>query len=485
MKIDGKTKVLELIEKNPAITDVLIGLSPEFKKLKNPLMRNTLGRFATLKHAADMSDIPLDELIRKITEVLIHSGDIEDDKPEMTQEERAKRIEDLKEIVRGLHEGKAPEEQKQKFAEMLQEVSASEIAQMEQSLIAEGISEDEIKNLCDVHVQVFAESFEGGTPPEVPAGHPVDIFRQENEALGAVINRIKPALKQLQGLPDSEASSELMTALEKQLHLLAEVEKHYLRKENQLFPMLEKHGVTGPSKVMWALHDDIRDMFKETLAAFADGSRDRALEEGNALVTTVSDMIYKEENILFPMALETLSESEWGRVHEGSDELGFTLIEPDTSWEAAAGPEGETAPVRSGAGEAPLWLSTGGLTPKHLDLILTSLPVDMTFVDADDKVLYYSAQPDRIFPRSPGIIGREVVNCHPPSSMHVVQQILDGFRKGEKDSADFWIELGGKFIYIRYFAIRDEENVYQGCLEVSQDVTAIRALEGQRRLLDW
>ncbi len=206
MKIDKETKIVELLEANPGLIDVLTGLSPEFKKLKNPLLRKTLGRFANLQHASDISGIPLDELIRKIAEAMIHTGSGEEEKPPMTPEKKAERIETLKEIVRGLHEGIAPEEQKARFAEMLKEVSASEIAEMEQSLIAEGIGEEEIKKLCDVHVQVFAESFEGVGPPKVPPGHPVDVFRQENEALGEVINRIRPALKQLETLPDEETA---------------------------------------------------------------------------------------------------------------------------------------------------------------------------------------------------------------------------------------------------------------------------------------
>jgi len=480
MKLDKNTKILELLEKNPGLIDVLVSLSPEFKKLRNPLLRKTVGRFATLGHAAETSGVPFEELTRKIAEAMIHAPGTSEEKTSPTPEERTERIEALKEIVRGLHEGIAPETQKARFAEMLQEVSASEIAEMEQSLIKEGISEEEIKNLCDVHVQVFADSFAGAEPPQVPAGHPVDTFRRENEALGKVIERIK-ALLPGDGKPLDEKGGEELTGL---FQKLAEIDKHYLRKENQLFPMLEKHGVSGPSKVMWALHDDIRAVLKQTLIAVGKSDWEEVAAEGTGLLTVISDMIYKEENILFPMAMETLSEAEWGRVLEGSDELGFTLVEPRSGWSPAPGPVSETPPPRTGSGETPLWLSTGGLSPKQLDLILTSLPVDITFVDARDKVQYYSAQPERIFPRSPGIIGREVQNCHPPSSVHVVQEILDAFREGTRDTADFWIRMGGKFIYIRYFAIRDAGGKYEGCLEVSQDVTGIRELEGEKRLLD-
>jgi DUF438 domain-containing protein len=484
VKINKNTKILELIEKNPALIDVLVGMSPEFKKLKNPLLRKTLGRFATLEHAAEMSKIPYDELHRKVTECMIHAAGGEE-KSDLSPEERARRMESLKGIIRGLHEGKAVEEQKAEFARLLGEVSASEIAEMEQSLIKEGISEEQIKKLCDVHVQVFAESFEGGEPVQVPAGHPVDTFRKENAAIGSVIDRMRPILADLADPPDEVTGKKWLGMFADSLEELAEIEYHYQRKENQLFPVLEDHGISGPSKVMWALHDDIRQMIKGVRQDTEAGNLGGIAADGMVLVTVVDDMIYKEENILFPMALETLSEADWGRVMRGGEEIGFTLIEPDTSWEPEEGPMAEAPPARYAGGEAPLWLSTGGLAPKQLDLILTSLPIDMTFVDADDKVQYYSANAERIFPRSPGIIGRSVQNCHPPDSVHIVQKILDSFRSGEKDTAEFWLQLGGKFIYIRYYAIRDEEGVYQGCLEVSQDVTGIRALEGERRLLDW
>lgn len=488
MKIDKNTKILELIERNPELLDVLVGMAPEFKKLRNPILRRTIGRFATLQHAAETSGVPYEELHRRITECMIHAQDMgggEEEKPSLSPEQRAERIETLKGIVRGLHEGIAPEEQKARFAAMLREVSASEIAEMEQALIREGISEAEIKNLCDVHVQVFAESFEGKEPEPVPAGHPVDTFRRENAALGEVNDRIRTILGDLGDPPDEATERSWMAELTGAFSRLAEIEKHYLRKENQLFPVLEAHGISGPSKVMWAIHDDIRRILKKVRRDLEGGDRRSVQAEGTVLVTAISDMIYKEENILFPMALETLTEEDWGRVLSGGDELGYCLITPHTGWQPSEGPLGKAPPERRAGGEAPLWLSTGGLTPKQLDLILVNLPIDITFVDADDRVQYYSANRERIFPRSPGIIGREVQNCHPPDSVHIVQEILDGFRSGAKDSAEFWIELGGKFIHIRYYAIRDEGGVYEGCLEVSQDVTGIRKLEGERRLLDW
>jgi len=201
--------------------DVLIGISPEFKKLRNPVLRKTLGRFATLGHAAQTSGVPFEELSKRITEAMIHGSGKSGEMVPQTPEERTERIKALKEIVRGLHEGAAPETQKARFAEMLQQVSASEIAEMEQSLIKEGISEEEIKNLCDVHVQVFADSFEGADMPEVPPGHPVDTFRKENAALGQVAERIRCLLAAVSSSTEEDIKE--LTGLFKDL---GEIEKH-------------------------------------------------------------------------------------------------------------------------------------------------------------------------------------------------------------------------------------------------------------------
>jgi DUF438 domain-containing protein len=200
-------------------------------------------------------------------------------------------------------------------------------------------------------------------------------------------------------------------------------------------------------------------------------------------------MIYKEEHILYPASLDMLSDQEWVKVKEGEADIGFAWVVPDTGWprdiiketeEVAPEPEAVVEDVAGALG-----LDTGQMTLEQINLMLTHLPVDLTFVDEMDRVAYYSEGPERIFPRSPAIIGREVRNCHPPKSVHLVNQILDAFKSGARDTAEFWIELGGKFIFIRYFAVRDASGYYKGCLEVSQDLTRIRKLEGQNRLLDW
>jgi hypothetical protein len=197
----------------------------------------------------------------------------------------------------------------------------------------------------------------------------------------------------------------------------------------------------------------------------------------------MKDMVTKEEKILFPMCLEMFDEADWARVKKGEEEIGYAWIASAPAWSPA--PQG-CWPAAAGApagGAVPL--DTGALTVEQIDLMLTALPVDISFVDETDTVVYYSATPERIFPRSPGVIGRKVQNCHPPKSVDVVERILEAFRSGERDVAEFWIETGGKFVHIRYFALRDRAGAYKGTLEVSQNVTAIRGLRGERRLLDW
>jgi len=394
---------------------------------------------------------------------------------------KEKRLEILKGIIKDLHAGGDPEELKARFARLLREVHPTEIAEMEQRLIEEGLPEEEVKRLCDVHVAVFKEALDARVEPASIPGHPVHTFRLENDALRQVVAEMEALLAELEGGKEVEWGK-----LERTLQSLQEVENHYLRKEYQLFPYLEKHGITGPTKVMWATHDDIRALFKQVQNALAARNRDMVLAEGKRLLEAMSDMFYKEEKILFPMALETLSEREWAEIKDGELSIGYTLVTPGEDWqpseEVLAELKESTGP---GAGKELLKLDTGVLTPEQLNLILTHLPFDITYVDEKDKVRYYSQGKDRIFPRSPGIIGRSVQNCHPPASVHVVNKIVAAFKEGTKDVADFWLETGGRFIYIRYFAVRDQEGKYRGVLEVVQDVTGIRQLEGERRLLQW
>ena len=399
--------------------------------------------------------------------------------------DRAKRQEILKEIILELHAGKSVEEVKGVFAELIHDIDPSEISEMEQSLIAEGMPETQVKQLCDVHVAVFRESLDAQaqTRPETIPGHPVHTFLAENTAAETVLKGFEGAIKVLKAKPGPDT----LAKARQELAHLREYEKHYLRKENILFPYLEKHNFSGPSSVMWAIHDDVRADWKtlETLLAAGYSPEIDALFP--RLKTAISEMFYKEENILFPTALGKLSREEWVEIRQQEASVGYCYVEPGNRWLPVATLQtdaGELLSVSVLPSAHKLPLDTGALTPQQINLMLTHLPVEITFADENDQVRYFSQTRDLIFPRSPAIIGRKVQNCHPPASVHLVQQILDDFRAGRRDAAEFWIRMKGMYIYIRYFALRDEQAKYRGTMEVTQEISHIRELEGERRLLD-
>jgi hypothetical protein len=496
MGINAKTKIDGLLKQYPFLEGFLITLSTKFKGLKNPVMRQTMGKVATLEMASKISGLDIDALIKLLTaEIKKHGSDVDasgeaaDASTGEPLTDPAERRAALKGILKDLHDGGDMDVLKQRFRDLIQGVEAPEIAKMEQELMNEGLAAEEIKRLCDVHVEIFKEALEEQDRPDPPLGHPIHTYMKENRASEKIMSDTSILMGLLGQPPASETFEAHRQALGELIEQLSEINTHYTRKENQLFPMLEAHHFTGPSQVMWSIHDDIRANMKQAREAFAGNDPEQTVTSLKEAIQAIRDMIYKEEHILFPTSLDMLTDSEWIKVKEGEADIGFAWVGPDKGWPdeilketAAPAPEPEEV-VEDVAGA--LGLDTGRMTLEQINLLLTHLPVDLTFVDEDDRVAYYSEGPERIFPRSPAIIGREVRNCHPPKSVHMVNKILDAFKTGSRDSAAFWIELGGKFIYIRYFPVRDADGNYRGCLEVSQDLTEIRKLEGQNRLLDW
>jgi len=480
IEIGPSTKLEQLIRDYPFIIDFLVAKSALYRNLKNPLMRNTVGKVASLAQVASIGKKDLDELLADIAaEIKKQTGE---DVPVVAAETPVdlarERQQILKDIIGDLHAGTPMEELKARFQALIQDVSASEIAAMEQRLIEEGMPQAEVQRLCDVHTEVFKSALDTQPLLQAAAGHPVDTFMRENRAAEKILCEIEGVLKPLGEAPtqaEVDARRETLTGL---LSELLPLDIHFQRKENQLFPLLEEHEVSGPSQVMWGLHDEIRKLLKSALTF--DGDASQNVKPIGELVTMIRDMIYKEDHILYPMALETLGESEWGRVKHGEEEIGYAWVQPGTDWQPPidAGTADTTKPRQTGA----LQLDTGVLTPEQVNLLLSHLPVDITFVDEFDRVAYYSKGEERIFPRSPAVIGREVIKCHPPASLHKVTKIVESFRDGRRDSAEFWLHLHGIYAYIRYFAVRDAAGIYRGCLEVSQNIAPIQEISGERRI---
>ncbi len=391
------------------------------------------------------------------------------------------RKEALKNILKQLHEGKSVDEVKAEFGKYFAHVSASEISEAEKSLILEdGISPSEIQKLCDVHAAIFEGSVEDihreNDVAKIP-GHPAYVLVEEN--------RIIERILQTDILPHIQGGLNRAKLLEG-LQALSKIELHYLKKENNIFPYLEKHGITAPPQVMWGVDDEIRAQLKEakSLAGDKNVPDSEVVSKTEALAGKIREMIFKEENILLPMLKETFSEGEWNEIAESSREIGYMLDEVP---KFAPGPAKTAGPkqVKSDdpSAEGDVRLPSGVLTVEELTAMLNTLPLDMTFVDKNDQVKYFTEGAERIFPRPRSVIGRNVANCHPPHSVHVVQKIVEDFKNGVKDHEDFWIRMKDKYVLIRYFAVRNEQGEYLGVLEVTQNIQPIQEITGEKRLL--
>lgn len=399
-----------------------------------------------------------------------------------------KRKDLLKHMILQLHKGQAPDAVRKQLIQLMGQVPYSEVVEVEQELIAEGLPQEEILKLCDVHTAALKGVIDQEGAKEAEPGHPVHTFLQENRALQWEIASLENLFKKLEEMDEQEDASEIMVEIRSHFNALADVDKHYRRKENLLFPYLEKHGITGPPTVMWGKHDETRELLKGAHEALAE-IKDITAGEARAVVdlvlrpaaNSVEEMIYKEEQILFPMCLDTLTENEWYDIYKQSPEIGFCLYDPQDEWTPADVETEEQAAVS----DERIQLPSGSLTVSELKVMLNTLPVDLTFVDKDDTVRYFTQGRERIFDRNRAILGRKVQLCHPPSSVHIVQQILDDFRAGKHDSAAFWINIKDRFIHIEYFAMRDDNGEYLGTLEVSQDLTEKRKLQGEKRILSY
>lgn len=489
MLLTKETTLYALLQEHPFLVEALADHNPMFGKLKNPMLRQTMGRIATIEQAAAMgNEGVLDLLLFIAGTIMAKTGmSVEIVPPEQQQQKvtealsKEQRLTALKEIIRELHDGGNLAQLQEKFTQTVGDITPEEIASLEQTLVNEGLPESEIKKMCHLHAALFQEALEVQEVPSMPAGHPVHTYREENDQAKGLIAELREELHKIGEEPGETIWSFVVGQLRYLTQELADIQTHYARKENQLFPLLEQHNLAAPGKVMWEVHDDIRRQFRLAQELLTGTERGAACTALLDLVAAVDDMIQKEERILLPMALQVLSDKDWRRCRLGEEEIGYAFgVTPGEEWTVDVAATGTSAPA-TGLVD----LATGRLPAETIDALLCNLPVDISFVDTDDKVAYYSDSSHRLFPRSPAVIGRDVKNCHPPKSLHMVTEILEAFKRGERNKAEFWLELGGKFIHIQYLALRNKQGTYLGCLEVGQDATHVRSLQGQRRLLEW
>ncbi len=394
----------------------------------------------------------------------------------------------LKSLILKLHEGDSKETVRQELLHSLSNIPYGEVVEVEQELISEGLPDDEVLRLCDAHSAVLRGTVDLSASKSIPDGHPVDVLIQENKVLKRLSDLTTEQILSI-GYVARNDFNDVILSLRSAFNQLMDVDKHYQRKEYLIFPYLEKAGITGPPKVMWGKHDEIRDLIKGSLEILETPDLTKEDFEASAQIILlpalkgVFEMTIKEEEILFPMLMDTLADGDWYEIQKQSIEIGYCLYDPQTEWKPA-GIEPENINVQQKEG-GNIQLPTGSFTAEELMAILNTMPVDITFVDRNDKVKYFSQSADRIFQRNRAILNRDVRHCHPPASAHIVDKILNDFKSGTQNRAPFWINMKGKMIHIEYFALRNEAGEYIGTLEVSQDLTGYRALEGEQRILSY
>lgn len=308
-------------------------------------------------------------------------------------------------------------------------------------------------------------------------GHPISIYLEEKNVIQNLINELIET--------DPEIEYQKFYNI---FNNLSTIEKRFVRKENQFFPYLEKHNWNGPSKGMWSFHDTLREQIRLLRADLENRNIEKVKNNLEYLLEGIHRLLNVEETVLFPNALELLEEKDWIAMRKGEDEIGWMLETNPINY-----PENQYIhPSEDFTHRDMDFTSTdashydeGYMTIDQVNLLFRTLPLDLTYVDENDKVIFYNRGEERVFPRSAGIIGREVKFCHPPKSVDTVLKILEEFKKGAKNEASFWINYKERLIYIRYFAVRDSNKNYKGVIEMSQDITDIKKIEGEQRLLDW
>ncbi|MCC5910667.1 MAG: PAS domain-containing protein [Clostridiaceae bacterium] len=370
-------------------------------------------------------------------------------------------------------------------------VTPQEFAICEQYLQQYGVTDDELAERMEEILEIF-QGILVTNKLELPSGHPIRTYLDEVEAIREVLGEMRNML----------GRRFIKNRWAELYDKLSEINIHFARKQNQLFPALENKGFDKPSKVMWTLENNVRDIIKKA-KNYLENQQDKAfLEIQNEVIEMVEDMMVKEEEILYPTSMDLLTDEDFGTMRKGDDEIGYCLIATPPSYgrqeDKVEGMDSNNellkdlaqvlrkhGMVTNTSNQGVLDVSQGKLTLEQINLIFKHLQVDLSYVDENEIVKFYSDTKHRVFPRSPGVIGREVQNCHPRESVDTVEEIIRAFREGEQDEAEFWLELGGKFIYIIYNAVRDEAGDFRGVLEMMQDVTRIRNLEGSQRLLSW
>ena len=359
------------------------------------------------------------------------------------------------------------------YKDTIESIQPKDIFLVQTHRIKNGLSHEEALKQVPMLMNLFGQHLEKYIIQDLDENTFLGSLLQENECLDQYLLHLQKVIIQL---PEPNAKKQL---IERVCHL-DDYDKHMKKLENILFPFLEK---TDPCfegvSLMWSMNNKAREILKKVKLDLEQNCEESIVQKDlGELYVTYSSLIVMQKRILIPCAKEEIDDKTDKKLLQESFEYGFAFMdEPNVSFDQHT--EG-TKDLPQGY----IDLQTGRMNVEQLIGVFSSLPVDITFVDEHDNVAFFSKPKDRIFARSVSVIGRNVRNCHPSASVHIVEDILEGFKSGKRQSESFWIQMRGQFILIQYFSVRNDQGKYLGCLEVSQEISHIKKLEGEKRLLD-
>lgn len=440
--------VASLIEKFPNLKDILKDLG--FTEITNPLALSTVGKMVSIKKGAKIKNIDLDLIKEKLREEGFNL--VDEEIVNYDAREDNERLKLLKSYIERLSEGEDLEAVRSDFVKNFKDVSSKEIVAAEQELIMSGLPLEKVQKLCDIHSALFHESNivdESQKDLENIPGHPLNILSAENKKIKFLADEVKNSKDKLAKIRE-----------------LLKINSHYGKKAGLIYPLLKtKYNISGPSDVMWAVDDEIRSDLSNIIKT---NSYDE--ESLNKILDRVYEMIYKEENILFPLLKENFTEEEWNKIYGDLEEYGLDLVDDVPLWKDYRPKEilpEEEEEVSCGS----LEFETGSLKIKEALQIFRTLDAELTFIDKDDFVRYYSEGKDKIFPRPKSCLNRDVASCHPPKVVPMVKSLLDDFKNKKRDRLVVCRDIKGKKILVKYLAVYDEAGTYMGTLETVEDIS--------------
>lgn len=471
--IDLDKTVAQLVKEYPEVKDIMASLG--FKDITSPVALKVMGKVMTIKKGSAIKGIPMPQIIQAFEDAgfeVIHPDEEAKNDVENTST-GDDRVDELKVLIKRVGNGEPVEEVRKDFVKQFSSVSVHEIANAEQSLIADGMETSEVMKLCDLHSALFHGRTEAEIWAEeeqkakeknegIPEGHPVSNLRRENAALERLVNGVGAAILRRN-----------QEAVQYGLNKLCKIRTLYGKKEELIMPVLKKYDVTGPSEVMWGVDDEI----KHEVSRLAKGLEENGLASEQkdilAVLDRIKEMIYKEEKILFPLALEKFSRDEWISIYEDLPEMGPVFVDSYDTWTEAEQILSERKKETKDISNGVIHFDGGTLTIRQLQALFKVLPIDITFIDDNDINTFY-ANEGKVFSRPKSTLGRKVYECHPAKIRPVVEDMISQFKAGTLDKMERWVPLPGKAIRILYLPVRGEDGSYIGTVEIIEDMASVK-----------